>query len=142
MIVGTLRERKIEEFRVALTPPNAGDLVRAGHTVLVETGAGEGAHYADAEYTAAGASIVPSMEEVYARADLVIEVKEPQPSHFGLIRAGQTLFTYLHLAPDPEQLRELVRSGAIAIAYETVSSPQGGLPLLAPMSEIAGRISV
>ena len=104
--------------------------------------AGEGAHYADAEYTAAGASIVPSMEDVYARADLVIEVKEPQPSHFGLIRAGQTLFTYLHLAAEPAVARALLDAGCVAIAYETVRLANGSLPLLAPMSEAAGRLAV
>ena len=142
MIVGTVRERKNEEFRVALTPASAGDLVRAGHTVLIETTSGVGSHYTDEQYAAVGAEITATMEEVYARAELVCEVKEPQPSEYALIREGQVVFTYLHLAAEPEVARVLVESKCIAIAYETVRLPNGALPLLAPMSEVAGRLAV
>ena len=142
MIIGTVRERKTEEFRVALTPASVGDLVRAGHSVLIETNAGAGARYADGEYAATGAQIVTTMEEVYARAALVCEVKEPQPSEYGLMRAGQVIFTYLHLAAEPAVTRAILDSHCIAIAYETVRRPDGSLPLLAPMSEVAGRMAV
>ena len=142
MIVGTVRERKTEEFRVALTPSSAADLVRTGHTVLIETGAGVGSHYTDAEYVAAGAQITSSMEEVYARAELLCHVKEPQPAEYALIREEQVLFTYLHLAAEPEVTRAIIESRCIAIAYETVRLPSGALPLLAPMSEVAGRLAV
>ena len=142
MIVGTVRERKTEEFRVALTPASVGDLVHAGHTVLVETTAGVGSHYADNQYAAAGAQIIATMEEVYARAALVVEVKEPQHSEYLLMREGQVVFTYLHLAAEPEAARAIVDAKCIAIAYETVRLPSGALPLLAPMSEVAGRLAV
>ncbi len=142
MIVGTVRERKLEEFRVALTPASAGDLVHAGHTVLVETTAGLGSHYPDEQYTAVGAQIVPTMEEVFARADLVTMVKEPQPTLYALMREGQAIFTYLHLAAEPEVTQALIASRCIAIGYETVRLPDGSLPLLAPMSEVAGRLAV
>ena len=142
MIVGTVRERKLEEFRVALTPASAGDLVHAGHTVLIETTAGIGSHYADDQYTAVGAQIIATMEEVYARAEFVCEVKEPQPSEYALMREGQVIFTYLHLAAEPEVARAIIDSKCIAIAYETVRLPNGALPLLAPMSEVAGRLAV
>ncbi len=142
MIVGTVRERKNEEFRVALTPASAGDLVRAGHTVLIETTSGVGSHYPDEQYTAVGAQIIATMEEVYARAELICEVKEPQPSEYALMREGQVVFTYLHLAAEPEVARVLVESKCIAIAYETVRLSNGALPLLAPMSEVAGRLAV
>ena len=142
MIVGTVRERKLEEFRVALTPASVADFVRAGHTVLVETHAGEGAHHLDADYAAAGAEIVATMEEVYARAELVCGVKEPQPSEYALMREGQAIFTYLHLAAEPEVTQAVLATKCIAIAYETVRLPDGSLPLLAPMSEVAGRMAV
>ncbi len=142
MIVGTVRERKNEEFRVALTPASAGDLVCAGHTVLIETTSGVGSHYPDEQYTAVGAQIIATMEEVYARAELICEVKEPQPSEYALMREGQVVFTYLHLAAEPEVARVLVESKCIAIAYETVRLSNGALPLLAPMSEVAGRLAV
>ncbi len=142
MIVGTVRERKNEEFRVALTPASAGDLVRAAHTVLIETTSGVGSHYPDEQYTAVGAQIIATMEEVYARAELICEVKEPQPSEYALMREGQVVFTYLHLAAEPEVARVLVESKCIAIAYETVRLSNGALPLLAPMSEVAGRLAV
>ena len=142
MIVGIDRERKLEEFRVALTPASAGDLVRAGHTVLVETQAGAGAHFLDGDYAAAGAQVVATMEEVYARAELVCGVKEPQPSEYPLMREGQVIFAYLHLAAEPEVARAVVEAKCVAIAYETVRRPDGSLPLLAPMSEVAGRMAV
>ncbi|MSQ30402.1 MAG: alanine dehydrogenase [Dehalococcoidia bacterium] len=142
MIVGTVRERKIEEFRVALTPASVGDLVHAGHTVLVETIAGAGSHYADDQYAAAGAQVVSTMEEVYARAELICEVKEPQPSEYALMREGQVVFTYLHLAAEPVAARAIIDAKCIAIGYETVRLASGALPLLAPMSEVAGRLAV
>ncbi len=142
MIVGTVRETKTEEYRVALTPEGVSDIVKAGHTVLVERGAGLGSHYEDGEYLSAGAEIVDTPEEVYARAGLMCEVKEPQPSEYELLREGQLLFTYLHLAAEPEVTEALLRSRCIAIGYETVQRDDGFLPLLAPMSEIAGRLAV
>jgi alanine dehydrogenase len=142
MIIGTVRETKIEEYRVAFTPDGAADIVRAGHSVLVESGAGLGSNFSDDDYRAAGAEVVESAAEVYARAELMCEVKEPQPEEFELLREGQILFTYLHLAAEPEVTEALVRSGCIAIGYETVQRDDGFLPLLAPMSEIAGRMAV
>ena len=142
MIVGTVTETKTEEYRVALTPQGVADIVQAGHTVLVETGAGDGSNFPDAEYRAAGAEIVARPAEVYARAELICEVKEPQPSEYGLLRAGQILFTYLHLAAEPAVTDAVLRSRCIAIGYETVQRDDGFLPLLAPMSEIAGRMAV
>ena len=142
MIVGTVRETKTEEYRVALTPEGAADIVRSGHEVVVEKGAGEGSHYADREYRAAGAALAATPEEVYGRAELMCEVKEPQPSEYGLLRDGQMLFTYLHLAAEPVVLDALIASGCTAIGYETVELDDGFLPLLAPMSEIAGRMAV
>lgn len=142
VIVGTVRETKTEEYRVALTPEGAATIARAGHTVLIEGGAGDGSHYGDAEYAAAGAELVDTPEEVYARAALMCEVKEPQPSEYGLLRAGQVLFTYLHLAAEPAVVDALLASDCVAIGYETVERDDGFLPLLAPMSEIAGRMAV
>ena len=142
MIVGTVRETKTEEYRVALTPEGVADIVRSGHTVVIEQGAGEGSHYSDQEYRAAGALLAATPEEVYARAELMCEVKEPQPSEYDLLRDGQMLFTYLHLAAEPIVLDALLASGCIAIGYETVELEDGFLPLLAPMSEIAGRMAV
>jgi alanine dehydrogenase len=142
MIVGTVRETKTEEYRVALTPQGVGDVVRAGHDVLVETGAGEGSNYTDREYRDAGAEVVEAPDEVYARAELMCEVKEPQPSEFELLRDGQVLFTYLHLAAEPAVTDALLASNSIAIGYETVQRDDGFLPLLAPMSEVAGRMAV
>jgi len=142
MIVGTVRETKTEEYRVALVPEGVADIVHAGHTVLVETASGIGSHYSDDEYRAAGAEILPTPEEVYARADLMCEVKEPQPSEYSLLREGQILFTYLHLAAEPRVTEALLQSGCIAIGYETVQRDDGFLPLLAPMSEVAGRLAV
>ena len=142
MIIGTVRETKLEEYRVALTPDGVADIVGAGHTVLVEAGAGVGSSYEDADYRSAGATVVESPAEVYARADLMCEVKEPQPEEFALLREGQILFTYLHLAAEPEVTQALLDSRCIAIGYETVQRDDGFLPLLAPMSEIAGRMAV
>ncbi len=142
MIVGTVKERKTEEYRVALTPDGVADIVRAGHGVVVEAGCGLGSNYPDDEYVEAGAVILPTAEEVYERAALMCEVKEPQPFEYGLLRPGQILFTYLHLAAEPAVTQALLASGGIAIGYETVRRDDGFLPLLAPMSEIAGRMAV
>ncbi|MBX6323412.1 MAG: alanine dehydrogenase, partial [Rhodospirillaceae bacterium] len=142
MLVGVPREIKTHEYRVGLVPASVRELVHHGHTVIVERGAGEGAGFADGAYEATGAAIVDTAAEVFARADMVVKVKEPQPQECRMLRAGQILFTYLHLAPDPAQTKALMESGCVAVAYETVTSPRGGLPLLAPMSEVAGRMSV
>ncbi len=142
MIVGTVRETKTEEYRVALTPEGVSNIVTAGHDVVVESGAGEGSSYLDLEYREAGAEVVETAAEVYERVELMCEVKEPQPSEFALLREGQVLFTYLHLAAEPEVTDALLASKCIAIGYETVERDDGFLPLLAPMSEVAGRMSV
>lgn len=142
MLIGTPREIKVHEYRVGLTPAGVKELKSHGHQVLIETGAGAGIGLPDEAYQAAGADIVGSADEVFARAEMVIKVKEPQPVECAKLRDGQILFTYLHLAPDPAQTRGLVDSGCIAIAYETVTDGRGGLPLLAPMSEVAGRMSI
>jgi len=142
MLVGVPREIKNHESRVGLTPQSVRELAARGHTVLVERDAGAGIAATDGEYRSAGAAVVDTAEEVFARAELIVKVKEPQQAERRKLRAGQVLFAYLHLAPDPEQVKDLVASGAIAIAYETVTSEKGGLPLLAPMSEVAGRMSV
>jgi alanine dehydrogenase len=142
MIVGTVKETKLEEYRVALTPDWVNEFVAAGHRVLVERCAGVGSNFLDEEYVAAGAELRDTPEEVYAEADLMCEVKEPQPSEYGLLREGQLLFTYLHLAAEPEVTDALIKSRCIAIGYETVRRDDGFLPLLAPMSEIAGRMAV
>jgi len=142
VIVGTVRETKTEEYRVALTPQGAADIVRAGHAVVLERGSGIGSNFADEEYAAVGATLLATPEEVYARADLMCEVKEPQPSEYGLLREGQLLFTYLHLAAEPHVTQALLASRCIAIGYETVRRDDGFLPLLAPMSEVAGRMAV
>jgi alanine dehydrogenase len=142
MRIGVPKEIKVHEYRVGLTPAGARELVAAGHEVAVETHAGEGIGMGDAEYVAAGARILPTAKEVFAAAELVIKVKEPQLEECRMLRKGQVLFTYLHLAADPEQAAALMESGATAIAYETVTAPDGSLPLLTPMSEVAGRMSV
>ena len=142
MIIGTVKETKTEEYRVALTPEGVADIVGAGHDVLIDRGAGEGSNYADEEYVEAGASVLAAPADVYARAELMCEVKEPQPSEFDLLREGQILFTYLHLAAEPHLTAALLRSKCIAIGYETVQRDNGFLPLLAPMSEVAGRLAV
>lgn len=142
MRIGVPQEIKPGEHRVGLSPESVRALSARGHRVIVESGAGAGIGAGDADYRAAGAAVVAGAAEAYGDAELVVKVKEPLASERALLRRGQALFTYLHLAPDPAQARELLASGAIAIAYETVTSPAGGLPLLAPMSEIAGRMSV
>ena len=142
MIIGTLREIKNHEYRVGLTPESARELVVHGHRVLVESGAGGGIGADDALYEQAGARIVAAAAEVFAAADMIVKVKEPQPAERAMLREGQILYTYLHLAPDPDQTRDLMASGAVCIAYETVTSPHGGLPLLKPMSQVAGRMSI
>ena len=142
MLVGVPREIKNHEYRVGLTPQAVRELAAHGHPVLVERDAGAGIGAADDEYRAAGAAVVETAEEIYARAELIVKVKEPLEAERKKLRSGQVLFTYLHLAPDPEQAKDLVASGAVAIAYETVTSDKGGLPLLAPMSEVAGRMSI
>ncbi len=142
MLIGVPREIKDQEFRVGLTPASAREIVAHGHGVLVESGAGAGIGATDADYKAAGAQVAAGADEVFSRAEMVVKVKEPQAVERKRLRRGQVLFTYLHLAPDPEQTRELVASGAVCIAYETITSPTGGLPLLAPMSEVAGRMAV
>ena len=139
MKIGCPKEIKPQEFRVGMTPAAVREAVNRGHAVVVETKAGEGAGFSDADYQAAGAT-VGSVEDVFA-ADMVVKVKEPQPAERKRLRKGQVLFTYLHLAPDPEQTADLMASGVTAIAYETVTDDRGGLPLLAPMSEVAGRLS-
>ena len=138
MIVGVPKEVKTHEYRVGLTPTSARELTAHGHQVVVETNAGAGIGAADSAYEKAGAKIGDPWEN----AELIVKVKEPQPQERSKLREGQVLFTYLHLAPDPEQAKDLIRSKAVCIAYETVTSPRGGLPLLAPMSEVAGRMSI
>jgi alanine dehydrogenase len=142
MRIGVPREVKVLEYRVGLTPDSVRELVLHGHKVLVETQAGAGIGRSDDDYRAAGAEIAGDAHEVFARAEMIVKVKEPQASERRMLRDGQILFTYLHLAPDPEQCRDLIASGATCIAYETVTDGQGGLPLLAPMSQVAGRLSI
>jgi alanine dehydrogenase len=142
MKIGVPKEIKIHEYRVGLVPAGVRELVDAGHQVLVETGAGAGIGFEDAHYQAAGAAIATTAAEVFATADLVVKVKEPQIAECRQLRKGQVLFTYLHLAADPEQTAALLASNATAIAYETVTAIDGSLPLLTPMSEVAGRMSV
>ncbi|MFN3937744.1 MAG: alanine dehydrogenase [Gemmobacter sp.] len=141
MRIGCPKEVKAQEFRVGLTPQAAREAVGHGHEVLVQTNAGAGAGFGDADYLAAGARIVDTAEEVFEAAELIVKVKEPQTEERRRLREGQVLFTYLHLAPDPDQTRDLIDSGVTAIAYETVTDDRGGLPLLAPMSEVAGRLA-
>ena len=140
MRIGCPKEIKPQEFRVGLAPQAAAEAVAHGHEVVVERGAGAGSGFDDAAYEAAGARLA-TVEEVWATADLIVKVKEPQAGERKRLREGQVLFTYLHLAPDPEQTRDLIASGATAIAYETVTDARGGLPLLTPMSQIAGRLA-
>ncbi|MFZ1348244.1 MAG: alanine dehydrogenase, partial [Tabrizicola sp.] len=141
MKIGCPKEIKPQEFRVGMTPDAAREAVSSGNEVIIETKAGLGAGFADADYVAAGARIVDTAEEVFAKADMIVKVKEPQAVERKRLRPGQVLFTYLHLAPDPEQTRDLMASGATCIAYETVTDARGGLPLLAPLSEVAGRLA-
>ncbi len=141
MKIGCPAEVKPQEFRVGLTPNAAREAVAHGHEVLIESGAGAGAGFEDGAYEGAGARIVPAAAEIFAEAEMIVKVKEPQAGERKQLREGQVLFTYLHLAPDPEQTRDLLDSGVTAIAYETVTDERGGLPLLAPMSEVAGRLA-
>ncbi len=142
MRVGVPKEIKNSEFRVGLVPGSVREYVQNGHEVLIETGAGAGIKASDQDYEAAGAKIVPNAETVFTSSDMIVKVKEPQPSEWTQLREGQILYTYLHLAPDPDQARGLMESGVTAVAYETVTDSHGGLPLLAPMSEVAGRLSI
>ena len=142
MLIGVPKEIKNHEYRVGMTPASVRELNDSGHLVMVETLAGNGIGSSDKDYIAAGAEIVNSAAEIYARAEMIVKVKEPQASERAMLRPQQLLFTYLHLAPDAEQTHDLIASGATCIAYETITSAQGGLPLLAPMSEVAGRMSI
>ncbi|MEX0338062.1 MAG: alanine dehydrogenase [Arenibacterium sp.] len=141
MKIGCPKEIKPQEFRVGMTPNAAQEAIAHGHEVVIETGAGAGAGFEDDAYRAAGAVILDTAEEIFATADMIVKVKEPQAVERKMLREGQLLFTYLHLAPDPEQTHDLLASGCTAIAYETVTDASGGLPLLAPMSEVAGRLA-
>jgi alanine dehydrogenase len=141
MKVGVPTEIKTDEYRVALTPAGVRELVEHGHSVLVQAGAGEGSAIADDEYTSQGARILPDAEAVFGESDMIVKVKEPQAPEVALLEPHHLLFTYLHLAPDPELTRGLVESGATCVAYETVEDTRGRLPLLAPMSEVAGKIA-
>lgn len=142
MLVGVPKEIKNHEYRVGLTPPSVHELVAHGHKVMVQHNAGTDIGLSDDQYLAAGATIVETAKEIFARAEMIVKVKEPQPVECAMLREGQILYTYLHLAPDPEQTAALIKSGAICIAYETITGPGGGLPLLAPMSEVAGRMAI
>ena len=142
MIVGVPKEIKNNEFRVGLTPPSVRELTSRGHQVLVQTNAGGEIGLSDEQYIAAGATIVATAKEIFARAEMIVKVKEPQPGECAMLGEGQILYTYLHLAPDPDQTAALVKSGAVCIAYETITGAGGGLPLLAPMSEVAGRMAI
>ena len=141
MKIGCPTEIKPQEFRVGMTPDAAREAVNHGHSVVIQKGAGAGAGFADADYEGAGAALLDTAEEIFATADMIVKVKEPQAVERRMLREGQLLFTYLHLAPDPDQTRDLLDSGCTAIAYETVTDANGGLPLLAPMSEVAGRLA-
>ncbi|MCW8885141.1 MAG: alanine dehydrogenase [Motiliproteus sp.] len=142
MLIGVPKEIKNHEYRVGMVPASVQELTARGHQVVVQTQAGEGVGFSDDDYVAAGASISQTAEAIFAEADMVVKVKEPQAVERKMLRPGQLLFTYLHLAPDPEQTDDLLESGSTCIAYETVTSDRGGLPLLAPMSEVAGRMSI
>jgi alanine dehydrogenase len=142
MIVGIPKEIKNHEYRIGMTPAGVRELINRGHQVLVEAEGGAGVGFDNASYEEVGAQIVGSPEDIFAAADIIIKVKEPQPNECRMLRSGQILFTYLHLAPDPDQAQLLLDSGVSAIAYETVTNAKGGLPLLAPMSEVAGRMSI
>lgn len=142
MLIGVPKEVKNHEYRVGLTPESVAEAVHHGHRVLVETKAGAGIGAADEAYRAAGAEIVTAPADIFARADMIVKVKEPQAAERKMLRPGQILYTYLHLAPDPEQTKDLVASGATCIAYETVTDEAGGLPLLKPMSQVAGRMAI
>ena len=141
VIIGVPKEIKNNEFRVGMTPGGAREFVEYGHTVVVEKAAGDGSSFTDSEYAAAGAKLVDTAEEVFATAEMIVKVKEPQPVEIARLRPGQILYTYLHLAPDLAQTQGLIKSGAVCFAYETVELPNRSLPLLAPMSEVAGRMA-
>jgi len=142
MLVGVPKEIKNNEYRVGLVPGSVREYVAHGHKVMIETGAGVGIKTSDADYQAAGAEIAPDAATIFANADMIVKVKEPQPVEYKQLRQGQILYTYLHLAPDPEQTKGLLDAGVPGVAYETVTDDHGGLPLLAPMSEVAGRLSI
>ncbi|MBN8508485.1 MAG: alanine dehydrogenase [Burkholderiales bacterium] len=142
MRIGVPKEIKVHEYRVGLTPASVREFVAHGHAVLVQAGAGEAIGLTDAQYAKAGATLRPDAESVFAEAEMIVKVKEPQPAEIARLREGQLLYTYLHLAPDPQQTAGLLASGAVCVAYETITGPGGGLPLLAPMSEVAGRMSI
>lgn len=142
MLIGVPKEIKNHEYRVGMVPGSVRELIAHGHEVVVQTQAGSGIGFTDADYEAVGATVVSSAEEVFAQADMIVKVKEPLAEERARLREGQILFTYLHLAPDLPQTQDLVKSGAVCIAYETVTGARGGLPLLAPMSEVAGRMSI
>ena len=142
MLIGVPKEIKNHEYRVGMTPASVREMVHHGHRVMVQKGAGREIGLDDKMYIKAGAEIIDTPEEIFAAAEMIVKVKEPQPNECRMLRPGQLLFTYLHLAPDPEQTRLLMESGCTAIAYETVTDAHGGLPLLAPMSEVAGRMAI
>ncbi|MBB3064898.1 alanine dehydrogenase [Limibacillus halophilus] len=142
MLVGVPKEVKNHEYRVGMTPTSVRELVHNGHQVMVESRAGAGIGFDDHHYQEVGASIIGTAQEIFAKADMIVKVKEPLPAEYAMLKEGQILFTYLHLAPDLEQTEGLVKSGAICIAYETVTDRRGRLPLLGPMSEVAGRMSI
>jgi len=142
MIVGVPKEIKNHEYRVGMTPSSVRELTSRGHKVLVQKNAGTEIGLSDEQYLAVGAELIDTAKEIFERAEMIVKVKEPQPVECAMLRSGQILYTYLHLAPDPEQTAALVKSGAICIAYETITGANGGLPLLAPMSEVAGRMSI
>lgn len=142
MIIGTPKEIKNQEYRVGLIPSGVTALVRDGHQVLIEDGAGLGSGFSNEQYKDAGATIVPTAKDIFEKSEMIIKVKEPQEVEYNMLNEGQILFTYLHLAPDPKQTEGLLRSKCIGVAYETITDPSGSLPLLTPMSEVAGRMSV
>ena len=142
MLIGVPKEIKNHEYRVGMTPASVRELVAHGHSVFVEHNAGSGIGFGDADYTTAGATVLATAAEVFAKSDMIVKVKEPQAVERAMLRDGQILFTYLHLAPDLPQTEDLIKSKAICIAYETVTDNRGGLPLLAPMSEVAGRLAI
>ena len=140
MLIGLPQEIKNHEYRVGLTPASVRELVTHGHQVLVQSGAGKSIGLTDTQYQAAGATLAPDAATVFAQADMIVKVKEPQPAECAMLRPGQILYTYLHLAPDPQQTVALVAAGAVCIAYETVTGPGGGLPLLAPILSLRGNL--
>ena len=142
MLIGVPKEIKNHEYRIGMTPAGVRELVSAGHQVMIQRDGGTAIGLTNELYAAAGATLIDTAEEIFVRAEMIIKVKEPQPNECKMLHAGQLLFTYLHLAPDPDQTRLLIESDAIAIAYETVTDNHGGLPLLAPMSEVAGRMAI